>query len=83
MGREDLTMQVTQPFSKDGEKYAFVQFSDGERLAEGKIPDCKILSSKGFTEEEVADLEKYMQGNLAQLKKMAAGVRPIDAFLKQ
>ena len=66
----------------EGEKYAFVSFSDGKRVAEGKIPDCKIVSSDGFTPEEVKMLELYMIGNLKQLKKMAASVRLIDAFME-
>ncbi len=81
--REDINMQVTQPFEKDGKRYAFVQFSDGENCsAEGRIPECKILSSKGFTEDEVEALEHYMEENLAKIKKMAAGVRLLDAFMK-
>lgn len=78
---DELNMSVSAVCAKDGEKYAFVTFSDEKRLAEGKIPDCKIFSNKGFTEEEVTMLELYMKSELRQLKKMAAGVRLIDAFM--
>lgn len=78
----ELNMTVSPVCSKNGEKYAFVSFSDGERSADGKIPDCKITFNKGFTDEEVAQLELYMKMELGNLKKMAAGVGVMDAFLK-
>lgn len=77
-----MNMSVSPICMKDGEKYAFVSFTDGKRTAEGKIPACKIMSSNGFTEEEVAQLEDYMKNELAKLKRMAAGIRLIDAFMK-
>ena len=77
----EMNMSVSAVCMKDGEKYAFVSFNDGKRFAEGKIPDCKIVSNKGFTQEEVGMLEIYMRSELRQLKKMAAGVRLIDAFM--
>ncbi len=75
-------MSVSPICVKDGEKYAFVTFSDGERMAEGRIPDCKIISNKGFSADEVAQLESYMVRELPQLKKMAAGIKLLDAFMK-
>ena len=74
-------MTVSAVCMKDGEKYAFVSFSDGQRMAEGRIPDCTIISNKGFIQEEVEMLEIYMRSELRLLKKMAAGVRLIDAFI--
>lgn len=78
----EVNMSVSPICAKDGEKYAFVSFTDAERSAEGKIPDCKIVSNKGFSQEEVEQLEAYMQDHLATLKRMAAGIRVIDAFMK-
>lgn len=80
--RDALDMSVSQIFYKDGEKYAFVFFTDGDRSAEGKIPDCKITANQGFYEEEVVQLEAYMRKELRNLKRMAAGVRVMDAFIK-
>lgn len=78
-----LNMSVSQVFCKDKEKYAFVYFTDKDRSAEGKIPDCKITVNQGFRDEEVEQLETYMQKELRNLKKMAAGVRVMDAFMKE
>ncbi len=77
-----LDMSVSQIFRKNGEKYAFVSFTDGKRKAEGKIPDCKIISTSGFSEEEVKRLEEYMDREIITLKNMAVGVNVMDAFMK-
>ena len=77
-----MNMSVSAICVKDGQKCAFVSFSDGKRTAEGRIPDCRIMTSNGFSEEEVEQLELYMRMELSQLKKMAAGIRMIDAFMK-
>jgi len=79
---QELNMSVSPICVKDGEKYAFVTFSDGERMAEGRIPDCKIISNKGFSVDEAAQLEAYMERELPALKKMAAGIKLFDAFMK-
>lgn len=78
----EMNMSVSPICAKDGKRYAFVSFTDGERSAEGKIPDCTIVSNKGFTSEEVEQLEAYMKQELQKLKRMAAGIRIIDAFMK-
>lgn len=80
--KKEINMTVSPICSKDGKKYAFVAFMDGNRSAEGKIPDCKILSNAGFTKSEVEQLEAYMRNRLEELKRMAAGIRIIDALMK-
>ncbi len=83
-----MQLRVSPVCSKDGEKFAFVTFTEENgkgkkmRVAEGKIPDCKIISSEGFDEGEVGMLEMYMKQNLLQLKKMAAGIRLFDVIIK-
>ncbi len=77
----ELNMSVSAICVNDkGEKYAFVTFSDGVRVAEGKIPECKLLKNSGFAQIEAKELEKYMQEHLKELKKMAANVDIFSAF---
>ncbi len=78
---DELKMSVSPVCSKGGKKYAFVSFTDGERSAEGKIPDCRITSSRGFDENELTQLEEYMRHELPQLKKMAAGIDIMRNFM--
>lgn len=77
-----VNMSVSPVCRRDGQQYAFVSFADGTRSAEGKIPECKIVSNKGFSQEEVEQLETYMKRELTQLKKMAAGINVWEAFMK-
>lgn len=79
---DELNMSVSPICVKDGKRYAFVTFSGKGRSAEGKIPDCKIISNKGFSEDEIAKLEEYMQKELPKLKQMAAGINVLNAFMK-
>lgn len=79
---DELNMSVSPICVKDGNRYAFVTFTDGKRQAEGKIPDCKIISNKGFSETEEKKLEEYMKKELPKLKQMAAGINVLGAFMK-
>ncbi len=78
---EELSLQVSAICERDGQKMAYVTFSDDTRHAEGEIPACVITKSHGFTESEVLDLQQYMLANLPELKKMASKVNIMDAFL--
>ena len=78
---ESLNMSVSQVFSRDGKQYAFVSFTDGNRTAEGKIPECVITSHSGFSAEELTQLEDYMRRELTSLKRMASSVDVMSAFL--
>lgn len=78
---EELNMSVSPICQKNGKRMAYVSFSDGKRTAEGQIPECVIHSNDGFSEEEVAQLQLYMKSELATLKRMAASVNVMDAFM--
>ncbi len=80
--KDTVNMSVSQVFAKNGERYAFVSFTDGEKSAEGKIPQCKIISNRGFDKEEIGQLEDYMNRELARLKRMAAGINAMRAFME-
>ena len=77
-----LQMMVSPICMKDGEKTAYVTFSDGSRHAEGEIPKCVVIKSEGFDNDEIYQLENYMEENLDMLKSMAASVNPIKAMMK-
>ena len=78
---EELSLSVSSICERNGEKIAYVSFSDGKREAEGEIPACIITKHSGFTDEEVLELQQYMQANLVELKKMASKINVLDAFL--
>ncbi|MEE1303762.1 MAG: hypothetical protein U0K68_01225 [Agathobacter sp.] len=78
---QEISMSVSPVCVKEGQKIAYVSFTDGTRTAEGEIPLCKIRHNEGFDEGEIAQLEIYMKGELETLKKMAASVNVADAFM--
>lgn len=80
---DEFTMSVSPVCLKDGQKVAYVSFTDGKRSAEGKIPECKIVSATGFDDNEIRMLEEYMEQELSRLKRMAASIRLMDAFMKE
>ena len=80
---QEVKMSVSPVCTKEDKQYAFVSFSDEKRTAEGRIPECTIISNQGFSEEEVMQLEDYMRRELRTLKRMAAGIRLIDALDKE
>lgn len=47
-----MNMSISQIFQKDGKPTTFVLFSEGRKSAEGKIPDCTIISNDGFSERK-------------------------------
>ena len=66
---DDLTMTYSAIVTgKDKKKQVRVQFertNDAKKkdLAEGILPDCRIVKCSGFTTEEVGQLEQYLQLN--------------------
>ena len=56
---------------KDNRKIVRVKFerkgAHGLEVAEGLLPDCKIISQNGYSAEEVTGLEEYLRGNLDDL----------------
>lgn len=80
---EELNMSVSPICVKDGKKYAYIMFSDDVRSAEGTIPDCKIINNNGFFEDEVDQLEAYMERSLSELKRIAAAQNAFNAMKKE
>lgn len=77
----DLTMTVSPVCTKNGEKVAFVSFSDSHRKAEWSIPDCRLVMQEGFDRSEIEQLEKYLRGNMGELKKKAASLNVVNAIM--
>lgn len=77
----EVRLMVSGIVSSDGTKKACVRFEEGERFAEGYIPECKIKKQDGFDEEEIRQLEAYLEANLDALKAQAALVDPIRSML--
>jgi hypothetical protein len=62
---------------KNGEKIIYVRFERGEDFAEGSIPEKKIHSHSGFSEEEIEQFETYMSEQEFEIIRQAKAVNPI------
>lgn len=80
--RSRMEMTVSPVCGSGDNSYAFVSFQEGEKFAEGKIPSCEMIRSRGFSEEELAGLRTYMQADLKHLKQLAAGQNVFKAMFK-
>ena len=74
-------MSVSSIVSKDGKREIYVLFTEGSCSAEGRLSDYKMISSKGFTQEEVDMLEAYMRRETDRIVQMAKNINVMDAFL--
>ena len=79
---EELRMTVSGIVPKDGRQNIYVVFEDGNRRAEGCVPDCVITSHQGFEEEEIKLLELYMKQQQDTIRAIAKEVNPIKALMK-
>lgn len=69
--------------TKGTEKRVCVLFSEKERNAEGYVPACKIERNNGFTADEVAQMEAYLNENKQLIWEEAKKVNPIRAMWKK
>lgn len=79
---EELKMTISGIVPKDGRKSIYVVFEDGNRKAEGYVPDCIITSNEGFEEDEIKMLELYMKQNQDMIREHAKLINPIKALMK-
>lgn len=77
--RDESSIKITHStvLSKDGKPFVAVSFERGEDCAEGTVPDCIILRNSGFTEDEVEELEDYMD---RYKKEIIEGAKKISSF---
>lgn len=79
---EELKMTISGFVPKDGRKSVYVVFEDGNRKAEGYVPDCVITKNEGFEEDEIKVLELYMKQNQDMIREHAKLINPIKALMK-
>lgn len=78
-----LKMSVSPICKNDnGDKYAFVSFTDGTKTIEVKIPDCKIVYNKGFDENASEEVMEYVLENIGKIKRMASETNVFSAMIK-
>ncbi|MBR6228897.1 MAG: hypothetical protein IKQ97_04100 [Eubacterium sp.] len=79
----DSIEMIVSPITHDGngKPQVFVEFRDGDKKAEGRIPGGRVISSTGFTDDEVKALEGYMKNEKATILSTAKRIDVMASFL--
>ena len=80
---DNVVMSVSAIVPVNGKKSAFVHFSDKDKEAEFVVPECRQVSSTGFTEEELKQLLAYVIREKESLMDVAKKVDPLGKFMKE
>ena len=72
---ETLTMTYSSLLTKNGRKAICVRFernnSADTDYVEAILPECKITKQKGFSEDEITQLQLYLKFNKDEILKSA------------
>ena len=79
---ESVNMSVSAINGKNEDRVVYVLFRDEEKSAELSLPGCKIISNKGFSEEELAQLKTYAENSEDYIFSLAKEINPMKAFMK-
>ncbi len=77
----EIRMSVSTMTRTKDSKAVYVLFEDKGKSAEIALPDCRIVSNKGFSDEEIGQLKDYVQNECDSIYEIAKGINPIKAFL--
>lgn len=81
-GKEEMKMTYSGIVVEDGRKKVSVTFETGTSYAEAFIPDCKVIKSVGFEQDEIVMLEKYLQMNQVEIAKKAKEISGFRGFMR-
>lgn len=75
--KDEVTFTHSTVLSKEGKPFVSVRFERGSDVAEGSVPACRIVSSEGFTDEELSGLEQYLERNAREILRSAKNISGI------
>ena len=78
---DSVNMLVSGIINKEDRRYARVSFIRGKDIAEGIVPDGIVDHAKGFSDDEVFKLERYLRENCGEIMEQARKVNPIKNWL--
>lgn len=84
MDKDDkVSMTVSPVVRQDGRQKIFVQFEEKEsgKSAEAIIPGCVFISYKGFSDDELDGLKKWLSDRQSEVLAKAQSLSIMNAFL--
>lgn len=79
---KEIQMYVSGILHRGEERCVCVLFEEKDKSIEIRMPGEEILSNKGYTDSEAAELIEYLRENMDDIKKTAGSVNPMKAFMK-
>ena len=76
-----IQMSVSLMTRTKESKAVYVLFTDGDKNAEFSLPNCTLLNNRGFSDEEIGQLEEYVKNEQDTIFELAKTVNPMKAFL--
>lgn len=73
-----LKMTHSSVLNKQGKPFVSVMIERERDCAEGSVPECRIIKSQGFNEEEVCELEAYLRNHRQEIIEEA---KKISGFM--
>lgn len=77
----EIRMSVSTMTRTKDTKAVYVLFEDGEKNAEFALPEGKLVSNKGFSNEEIAQLKDYVTNESDSIFDIAKTINPMKSFL--
>lgn len=77
----EVKMSVSSMTRNDDKKGVYVLFTDKDRAVEFIVPGCKVISNKGFNEDEIKQLRDYVDNEQDYIYSLAKTVNPMKAFV--
>ena len=78
---EEIKMSVSTITRTKDSKAVYVLFTDGDKSAEFTLPDLKLISNRGFSNDEISQLTEYLDNETDQIFKVAGSIDPMKNFL--
>ena len=78
----ELKISHSTVLTKNGRPYVAVMIERGRDVAEGGIPDCKIVSNQGFSSSEVEELEELLHSHKMEIIDAAKGISKLSLLLR-
>ena len=77
-----MEMIVSGFVGSEDNRHICIMFIEGQKSAEGSVPECKIIKNHGFEPYEVEQLETYLRVNSKLITDEAEHINPIKAMMK-
>ena len=78
---KDIKMSVSSMTRKNDKKAVYVFFQDGDKTAEFTLPGCELVKNNGFSEDDIRQMQVYIDNEQDTIFTMAKQVNPLKAMM--